>query len=151
MQHVNTTTPAKEAQQGLNQAVIAEFRANGGRVGGRMAGLPLLLLTTKGARTGRSLTTPVTYVRDGERYVITANKGEDATAHPDWYHNLLAHPEVTIELDAESFAARATVLEGAERERLFARIAAAMPPRFAGFLRNAHHQIPVIALERSEA
>jgi deazaflavin-dependent oxidoreductase (nitroreductase family) len=148
MQTVTTATPAKEEQQDLNHFVITEFRANGGQVGGPVADLPLLLVTTRGAKSGRPITTPVTYIRDGGRLVITANKSEDATTHPDWFYNLLAMPEVTVELGAESFAARGIVLEGAERERLFTRIAAAVPPRFAGFFRNAHHPIPVIALER---
>jgi deazaflavin-dependent oxidoreductase (nitroreductase family) len=132
----------------LIQAIVAEFRANGGQVGGPLAGLPLLLLTTTGARTGLPRTNPVTYVVDNGRLVFTAAKEGDATKHPDWFYNLRANPQVTVELGTETSPARAVVLEGAERQRLFELIAAHLPPDFAGYLHKTHLQIPVIALER---
>ena len=137
-----------EEYRALIQEIIAEFRANGGRVGGPLAGVPLLLLTTTGARTGRPRTNPVTYIVDADRLVVAAAKEGDATKHPDWYYNLMANPDVTVELGTENFPARATVVEGAERQRLFDQYASHTPPGFAGFLHKTHLEIPVIALDR---
>jgi deazaflavin-dependent oxidoreductase (nitroreductase family) len=130
----------------FNQAIIAEFRANGGRVGGRFAGRPLLLLTTVGARSGRERVIPLAYSADGERLVVMASKG-GAPSNPDWYHNLVANPDVTVERGGERFRARATVTEGAERERLFAQMAAQMPG-FAAYQEQTSRRIPVIVLDR---
>lgn len=126
-----------------NQMVIERFRANGGKVGGPNA---LLLLTTTGARSGKPRTAPVAYSRDGDHLVIVASKGGGPT-NPDWYHNLLAHPIVTVELGSERFHARANVAQGQERERLFAQHAALMPG-FAEYQQKTTRQIPVIILER---
>lgn len=126
-----------------NQMVIERFRANGGKVGGPNA---LLLLTTTGARSGKPRTAPVAYSRDGDHLVIVASKGGGPT-NPDWYHNLLAHPIVTVELGSERFQARANVAQGQERERLFAQHAALMPG-FAEYQQKTTRQIPVIILER---
>jgi deazaflavin-dependent oxidoreductase (nitroreductase family) len=129
-----------------NRAIIAEFRANGGKVGGPFEGAPLLLLTTTGAKTGRRLTTPVMYNTDGERLLIFASKA-GAPTHPAWYHNLVANPRVTVEVGTETFEAAATVLHGEERDRLFARHAAQYPG-FAEYQAKTTRTIPVIALER---
>lgn len=129
-----------------NQAVIAEFRANSGKVGGQFAGAPLLLLTTTGAKTGRRLTSPLMYNTDGDRLLIFASKA-GAPTNPAWYHNLVANPKVTLEVGAETFDATATVLRGEERDRLFARHAA-QNPGFAEYQANTTRTIPVIALER---
>ena len=128
----------------FNQHVIDEFRANDGVVSGR--GSSLLLLTTTGAKSGRQHTTPLAYTRDGDRYIILASKG-GAPTNPAWYHNLVAHPEVTVEVGGETFQSRASVAEGAERERLFNQMAAKMPG-FADYQRNTTRQIPVILLTR---
>ena len=146
----SSSLPAEgtEAYKALIQDIIAEFRANGGRVGGPLAGVPLLLLTTTGARTGLPRTNPVTYIVDNGRLVCTAAKEGDAMKHPDWYYNLRANPDVTVELGTETFPARATVLAGAERQRLFDRYAALAPPEFAGYLHKTHLEIPVIAVDR---
>lgn len=129
-----------------NQAVIAEFRANSGKVGGQFEGAPLLLLTTTGAKTGRRLTSPLMYNTDEDRLLIFASKG-GAPTNPAWYHNLVANPKVTLEVGAETFDATATVLRGEERDRLFARHAA-QNPGFAEYQANTTRTIPVIALER---
>ena len=129
-----------------NQAVIAEFRANGGKVGGQFEGAPLLLLTTTGARTGRRLTSPLLYNTEGDRLLIFASKG-GAPTNPAWYHNLVANPRVTLEVGRETFDATATILQGEERDRLFARHAAQYPG-FAEYQANTTRRIPVIALER---
>jgi deazaflavin-dependent oxidoreductase (nitroreductase family) len=130
----------------FNQQLIAEFRANEGTVGGMFAGAPMALLTTTGAKTGQPRTSPLVYTRDGDRYVVIASKG-GAPTNPDWFHNLRANPDVTLEIGTETFAARASVPEGEERQRLFAQMAALMPG-FAEYQRNTTRQIPVVVLER---
>lgn len=126
-----------------NQTVIETFRANGGSVPGRGS---LLLLTTMGAKSAQPRTSPLAYSKDGDRYVILASKAGMPT-NPDWYYNLVAHPVVTVEVGAERFQVRATVTEGAERERLFARHVQEMPG-FGDYQRKTTRQIPVIVLER---
>src|SRR5437868_8872910 len=129
-----------------NQAVVDEFRDNRGQVTGMFAGAPLVLLTTTGAKSGTRRTTPVVYTRDGDRLVVIASKG-GAPTHPDWYHNLVAHPEVTVELPEETFDARARVAEGPERERLW-RAQAALMPNFDEYQKATTRKIPVVVLER---
>jgi deazaflavin-dependent oxidoreductase (nitroreductase family) len=137
-----------EEYKALNREWIAEFRANGGQLGGPFAGVPLLVLITTGAKTGQPRANLVTYsIHDG-RLVIVAAKEGDAIRHPDWFYNLRANPGVMVELGAERFAARAVVLRGAERQRLFERIVAEIPPEFAGYLEKTQIEIPVIALDR---
>jgi deazaflavin-dependent oxidoreductase (nitroreductase family) len=85
-----------------NKHIIDEFRANEGRVGGRFEGRTLLLLHNKGAKSGEERINPVAYVRDGERFVVIASKG-GAPTNPNWYYNLLANPQVTIEVGTETF------------------------------------------------
>lgn len=130
----------------FNQQIIAEFRANSGKVGGQFANTPLLLLTTTGARSGQPRTTPLGYVADEDRVIIIASYN-GAPRHPDWYHNLVAHPEATVEVGSERFRVRAKTIEGEERERLWNRLAA----RY-GFLaehqRKTTRQIPLVDLER---
>jgi deazaflavin-dependent oxidoreductase (nitroreductase family) len=137
-----------EEYRAFSQALIAEFRANGGQVGGPLAGLPLLLLTTTGARSGKLRTNLITYMTDKGRLVFTAAKEGDAIRHPDWFYNLRANPDVTVEVGTGSFRARANILEGAERQRLFDAISAAVPPEFESYLKKTHIEVPVIALER---
>src|SRR5690349_16137944 len=104
----------RERWQPRNEQVIAEYRANGGVVSGPLGGRPLLLLTTTGAKSGRPFTTPLNYSQDGERLVLIASRG-GTPRHPDWYHNLVANPEVTIELGVEKFQARASTAQEPER------------------------------------
>ena len=130
-----------------NRAIIDEFHANGGKVGGPFEGAPLLLLTTTGAKTGRRLTSPLMYNTDGDRLLIFASKG-GAPTNPAWYHNLIANPSVTVEVGTKTFDATATVLHGEERDRLFARHAAQYPA-FAEYQAKTKRTIPVIALERA--
>lgn len=130
----------------FNEKLIAEFRANGGQVTGIFAGRPLLLLTTTGRKSGAPRTMPLVYSTDGDRLVVIASKG-GAPTNPDWYYNLVANPEVTVELGAETFQARATVAEGAERERLYDQQAATMPA-FAEYKQKTTREIPVVVLER---
>jgi deazaflavin-dependent oxidoreductase (nitroreductase family) len=135
-----------EAAREFNRGVIEEFRANQGRVGGPFEGAPMMLLTTTGAKSGQARTSPVVYTRDGERFVIVASKA-GAPTHPDWYHNLVANPEVIVEVGEDTFSARAVVTAGEERARLYEAHAALMP-NFAEYARNTTREIPVVALER---
>lgn len=130
----------------FNEPVIAEFRARGGQVGGPFEGAPMLLLTTKGARTGQPRLTPLVYTRDGDHYVIVASKA-GMPSHPHWYHNLLAHPEAEIEVGTERLPVRARATEGAERRRLFDAMAERMP-NFRDYEAKTSREIPVIVLER---
>jgi deazaflavin-dependent oxidoreductase (nitroreductase family) len=130
----------------FNQAIIEEFRAHGGKVGGPFQGSPLLLLSTIGAKTGERRTTPVVYLPDGERLIVFASKA-GAPTNPAWYHNLLADPTATVEVGTEKLDVHATVLTGEERDALFERQEAAMP-QFTEYARQTTRQIPVIALRR---
>jgi deazaflavin-dependent oxidoreductase (nitroreductase family) len=130
----------------FNQKIIDEFRANAGKVGGMFAKAPLLLLTMKGAKTGRTYTLPLAYSRDGNRIVVIASMA-GAPNNPDWYHNLRANPVATVELGTERFQVRAVITSGEERERLFKQQAAQMAV-FADYQKKTTRQIPVIALER---
>ena len=132
----------------FNQDLIAAFRVNGGKGIGPFVNRPVLLLTTIGAKSGQPRTTPLVYTTDGERIVVIASK-DGAPSHPAWYHNLVAHPEVTVELGREQFQARAVVAEGPERERLYSQQAAQMPG-FAEYQKKTMRQIPVVVLERMD-
>ena len=130
----------------FNRAIIEEFRANDGKVGGPFEGAPVLLLTATGAKSGERRTTPVVYLKDGDRMVIFASKG-GAPNNPGWYHNLRANPSATVEVGNEKVDVGAVVTEGEERERLFRRQAEIFP-QFADYERKTTRQIPVVALER---
>ena len=134
------------AMDELNQAVIKEFRANQGKVTGPMEGMPILILTMAGAKTGRTLTRPLCYSRDGDRIVIIASYG-GAARNPPWYHNLVANPVVTLEVGTEKYKARATQMSGAERQRLFDAQAKLMP-FFKDYEKKTKRQIPVLTLTR---
>jgi deazaflavin-dependent oxidoreductase (nitroreductase family) len=128
------------------ERVVAEFRARGGKVGGYHAGMQLLLLTTTGARTGQRRAVPLTYLPDGDRYIVTAgNAGADR--HPAWYHNLAANPDVTVEVGNEVFPAVAVIAGEAEREALYERVAAVYP-QAGGYQAQTTRQIPVVILTR---
>lgn len=129
-----------------NSAVIDEFRTNQGKVEGPYRRMDLLLITVTGAKTGRRYTHPLAYTRDGDRLVIVASKG-GAPTNPAWYHNLLAHPEATVELGTDKFKVRATPTAAAERERLFNQHAGQYP-QFHGYQAKTTREIPVLVLER---
>jgi deazaflavin-dependent oxidoreductase (nitroreductase family) len=130
----------------FNTQIIEEFRANDGVVGGPFEGATLLLLTTTGAKSGKSRIAPMMYRTEGERMFVFASKA-GAPTNPDWYHNLVADPEVTVEAGAERFGARATVVQGTERDRIYAAQAAEYPG-FAEYQQKTDRIIPVVALER---
>lgn len=129
-----------------NTAIIEEFRANGGKVGGPFEGGDLLLLTTSGARTGNPHTTPVAYVRDGDRWLVVASAA-GAPQNPAWFHNLRANPSVTVEVGTTKFQATASVPDSAERDELWAKAVEAMPG-FADYQKQTDRVIPVVVLTR---
>jgi deazaflavin-dependent oxidoreductase (nitroreductase family) len=130
----------------FNQKVIAEFRTNQGKVGGQMAGMPLLLLTTTGNKTGRTLTKPLAYTKDGDRiFVIASFAG--SPHNPAWFVNLAANPMVTVEVGTERFQARARITSGEERERLF-KLQADKMGIFNDYQKKTTRQIPVVVFER---
>jgi deazaflavin-dependent oxidoreductase (nitroreductase family) len=130
-----------------NARIIDEFRANEGHVGGSWEGRDLLLLTTRGRKSGREYTTPMVYTRDGDRLLVYASQG-GSPDHPDWYLNLVANPGVFVEVGGDRYDAVATPLEGTERDREFAAQAKRLP-QFAEYQKNTDRVIPVVALSRS--
>ena len=130
----------------FNRRIIEEFRANEGRVGGPFEGAPMLLLHTTGARSGAERVSPVVYQPDDGRWVVFASKG-GAPTNPDWFHNLRARPDATIEVGTDTVPVVARVAEGDERERLWSRQKERMPG-FADYEQKTTRQIPVVVLER---
>ena len=129
-----------------NAGIIEEFRSHDGRVGGYFEGATMLLLHTVGAKTGTQRVNPLVYLPDGDRYVVIASKG-GAPTNPDWYYNLLAHPDVTIEVGTSTLPVHAVVVEDdAERDALYAR-QVERRPGFADYLQMTTRRIPIIALE----
>jgi len=129
----------------FNQSIIDEFRANDGKVGGPFEGAPMLLLTTTGAKSGQPRTAPLVYLPDGDRYVVFASKA-GAPTNPDWYHNLVANPAVSVEVGSDRTDADAVVLTGEERDQLFAKQAERMPG-FKDYQDKTTRVIPVVALQ----
>jgi deazaflavin-dependent oxidoreductase (nitroreductase family) len=129
-----------------NAQNIAEFRRNHGKVGGYFEGAPLLLIHTYGRRTGIHRVNPVMYLRDGERYLIFASKG-GADTHPDWFLNLMAHPDVQMEVGDDTLDVHAKNVIGPERDSLYGR-QAVLYPQFGEYQRKTKRVIPVIALTR---
>ncbi len=131
-----------------NQQLIEAFRADKNKVDGQFGGRPLLLLTTIGAKSGARRTSPLAYTADGDQFVIMAsNNGLEI--HPNWYRNLQANPRVTVEVGNDTFEATASVAEGAERVRLFAKVVAGMPG-FGEYQAKIQRQIPVVVLTRQK-
>ena len=128
-----------------NRKLIAEFREHGRQLPGR----PLLLLTTKGRRSGKPYTNPMMYVRLDDRLLVVASAA-GAPKHPDWYENLVADPAVTVEADGEEYAATATPTSGPDRAGLFARIAEQYP-FFADHQAGTAREIPVVELSRTKS
>jgi deazaflavin-dependent oxidoreductase (nitroreductase family) len=127
-----------------NKAIIEEFRENKGKVSGHFDGKPLLLLHTIGAKSGEERVNPVAYTKDGDKLVVIASKG-GAPTHPDWYHNIVAHPQVTVEVGTEKIEATAAVAKEPERRRLYDEMVKVMPG-FAEYEKKTTRSIPVIIL-----
>ena len=137
---------AASAANDQNQRIIDEFRANSGKVGAPFADMPLALLTTTGAKSGKQTISPMAATRDGDRLIVYASAA-GRPHNPAWYHNLIANPDVTVEYGTETFPARAEEVTGSERDRLWdAQVARA--PGFGDYQRKTTRTIPVIALYR---
>jgi deazaflavin-dependent oxidoreductase (nitroreductase family) len=134
-----TTTPAD-----FNANVIEEFRANGGKAGGMFEGKPLLLLHNVGARSGEPYVTPLVYLDEDGRTFIFASKG-GAPNNPGWYHNLMAEPNVSIEIGDEKRDVLAEEITGEERDRFY-RVQEEREPQFADYAQKTDRTIPVIEL-----
>jgi len=133
--------------QDFNRELIKDLRANRGKASsGPFKGANVLILTTKGAKSGQARENPLAFTRDGENIVVVASKG-GAPTHPSWFHNVVKHPEVTVEVEGEKFNARARVPAGDEYERLYTQHADVMPG-FYEYRKTTSRQIPVIVLER---
>lgn len=129
----------------FNRRIIEEFRAKAGRVGGSLAGTPILLLHHIGAKSGIERVTPLAYRRqDDGRYVIVASSGGSPT-HPGWYHNLKAHPTVEVEVGTETLIVRAEEVEGGARDALWSKLVAAAPS-LTEYQGKAGRRIPMFAL-----
>jgi len=131
----------------FNQTIIDEFRANGGKVGGGFAGMPMVIITTKGAKSGQPRVNPLAALADddGTLYIFASKGG--APTNPDWYYNLVANPDVQVEFGDETFTAVATVLTGAKRTEIFDR-QKTLVPGFAAYEAGTTRVIPVVALTR---
>ena len=130
----------------FNDAVIAEFRENHGKVGGNFEGAPLLLLHSVGAKSGQTRVSPMMYLPDGDRFLVFASKA-GAPDNPDWYHNLKANPDATIEVGDDTLDVRAEEVPRAERDEKYAE-QAALFPGFADYEKKTDRVIPVLALAR---
>ncbi len=130
----------------FNQKIIEEFRANDGKVGGPFAGSQLLLLHTTGAKSGQERIAPLAYRKEGESLAVFGSKA-GAPTNPDWFHNLVANPEVTVEVGTDQFAARARVAEGDEHDRIWEAHTREVP-NVAEYQKKTDRTIPVIILER---
>lgn len=131
----------------MNLKIIEEFRANKGVVGGPFKGVPVLLLTTRGRKSGRRRIAPLVYGTDGDDLFVIASKA-GYSKHPHWYLNLEANPNVTVEVGLETYPARATIVQEPERTRLFAQQVRVMP-QFKVYQDKTERVIPVVRLERS--
>lgn len=129
-----------------NDGIIQEFRANAGKVGGYFEGAIILLLHSTGAKSGLERVSPVMYFMDGDRYVVIASKG-GADTHPDWYYNLLAHPEVSVEVGTEQFAATAAETSEPERTKLYEKMETQWHS-FTEYKSKTSRIIPVFTLTR---
>ncbi|HEY6600013.1 MAG TPA: nitroreductase family deazaflavin-dependent oxidoreductase [Pseudomonadales bacterium] len=130
----------------MNRQIIDEFRANGGKVGGPFKGAPMLLLTTKGAKSGETRVNPLVYLEDGSRYVIIASYA-GAPTNPPWFHNLIADPAVTIEVGTQTLKVKGDVVAEPDRSRLYQKMESMMPA-FTEYRQKTKRTIPVIALRR---
>ncbi len=127
-----------------NTKIIEEFRANAGKVGGQFEGAPMLILHTTGARSGAERLNPLMYLElDGHLYIFASKGG--APADPDWYRNLLANPDVSVEIGTDTRSYKAAVVEGAERDRIYD-VQGTRFPGFAEYARNTTRVIPVVEL-----
>ncbi len=143
---MGTVTSMAERIHDFNSKIIDEFRANGGRVGGMFEGRPMLLLHTSGARSGEARVNPLAYRPEREAWIVFGSYA-GASKHPAWFHNLVAEPDVTIEVGDDTVTVRARVTEGDERTRIWEAQKRDVPT-FADYEAKAGREIPLVALER---
>ena len=132
--------------RGWNQKIIEEFRSNAGKVGGYFEGAPMILIHHIGARSGTERVNPLVYLPDGDDMIIAATKGGSPT-NPDWYHNLKAHPRITVEVGTATFPVEAREVTGDERDELWRRLVA-MRPGFAEYETKTSRTFPMFRLTR---
>jgi F420H(2)-dependent quinone reductase len=137
--------PANLVQKGMAQTHRAIFHASKGRIGGKMGKAPVLLLTTIGRKSGQPRTSPLFFQPDGDRLVIIASNG-GSSRHPSWYLNLLANPDVTVELEGQSRPMRVRVASDEERARLWPAMQAVYKG-YDGYQRKTERHIPLVILE----
>ena len=129
-----------------NEKIIDEFHENDGRVGGPFEGATLLLLHSKGRKSGKPRVNPLAYQALGDDFAVFGSKG-GAPTHPEWYRNVLANPDVEVEVGTQSYKAKAREAVGEERERIWTKQKELMPG-FADYEKKTSREIPVIILER---
>lgn len=129
-----------------NQRIIDEFRANDGKVGGYFEGAPMILIHHIGARSATERVNPLVYLPDGDDLVIAATKG-GAPTNPDWYHNLKAHPRITVEVGTETFTVDSREATGNDRDTLWHRLVE-MRPGFADYETKTTRTFPMFRLTR---
>jgi deazaflavin-dependent oxidoreductase (nitroreductase family) len=142
-----TSTPSKGLKRVLklaNGLHVALYRMSGGRVGNKIADLPVLLITTFGRKSGLSYTNPVVYIKDGHDYLVSASTG-GMDWHPGWYLNLKQRPEVKIEIGDKTFNVQAVIMDGEERKRLYEKFKAASS-NFMKYENGTSREIPVVRL-----
>jgi deazaflavin-dependent oxidoreductase (nitroreductase family) len=140
------TADATKATNDWNANVITEFRTNEGKVGGPFEGAPVLLLHTKGAKSGQERINPMMFLDfEGKRYIFASYAG--APTNPDWYHNLVANPDVTVEVGTETFEATAHPVSLEERDRIYP-VQSERYPNFAEYETKTTRKIPVVELVR---
>jgi len=135
------------SENDFNQKVIEEFRANDGKVGGPFEGAPILIVHSTGAKSGKERLSPLVYRAEGDRWVIFGSKG-GAPTHPDWFHNLKANPEASIEVGTDTVPVTASVAEGEEHDRIWAAQKEAMPGFAEYEEKTGGRRIPVVILTR---
>ncbi len=143
-----TTMPSGRGNRppGWQQTHMRRYLETGGQDGHIWEGVPTLLLTTTGRRSGQPRTTPLIYGRDGERYLVVASRG-GAPAHPAWYENLAAQPEVQVQVMADRFRAHARTATAAEKPALWKKMAAIWPP-YDEYQARTTRDIPLVIVER---
>jgi deazaflavin-dependent oxidoreductase (nitroreductase family) len=146
MAEVSEDRKEVEERAAANAAVVQEYRSTGGQLSGPMAAFKVVLVHHKGAKSGVERVNPVAYREAGDNIAVFASNG-GRKANPDWYHNLVAHPETVVELATETFPVRARVASGEERTEIWEPLKADAP-MFAEFAKTAPREIPVVILER---
>ena len=141
-----TEIPDAEAMKAFNKNIVDEFRANGGKVGGYFEGAPMILIHHVGARSGQERVNPLVFLPDGDDIVIAATKG-GAPTNPDWYHNLRAHPRISVEVGRETFVVAATEATGLDRDHLWSRLVD-LRPGFAAYETKTSRTFPMFRLTR---